>query len=306
MVHYRKSRYFWVSGMINESIGVSSFTTGKSEYHGLEGTWRDAEDGNLEENPIEQGSIDSTISFNVDVKANGESVLYVWICAGKDLRIVRNIHKVILHEQPEKLMRNTINYWISWVNKEYQKKLYVKPELLKQYKQSLLIIRTQIDNRGAILAANDSDIMKFNKDTYSYMWPRDGAWVALTLDKAGYSEITKRFFRFCADVMTKDGYLLHKYNPDKSVGSTNSIPCLCKLDNSAKTSVVDNSFNLVILFSASFFIDFFTFFIFFTFFFLGFSTSTLSSLTSTIYPFGPGLINVVPFTTSITSAVSCK
>jgi GH15 family glucan-1,4-alpha-glucosidase len=34
--------------------------------------------------------------------------------------------------------------------------------------------------------ANDSDIMQFARDTYSYMWPRDGALVANALDLAGF------------------------------------------------------------------------------------------------------------------------
>lgn len=220
MIHYRKRRYFWICGMQDGRAGVDSFTTGKSEYRGLEGTWKDAEDGNLHEHPIEQGSVDSTVQFNVPLKAQEEKILYIWICAGKDLNEVEDMHEFILHENPEKLLKNTINYWLSWVNKEADKNLKIDPKLLKEYKQSLLIIRTQVDNRGAIIAANDSDIMKFNKDTYTYMWPRDGAWVSIALDSAGYGEIAKRFFQFCAETMTDEGYLLHKYNPDESVGSS--------------------------------------------------------------------------------------
>ncbi len=220
MVHYRKRRYFWISGMQSDQTGIDSFTTGKSEYNGLQGTWKDAEDGHLHEHPIEQGSVDSTVSFHISLKANEERHLYVWICAGKTLKEVELMHGYIMSEKPEKLLQNTINYWISWVNKETQRRFVVDQDILKEYKQSLLIIRTQVDNRGAIIAANDSDIMKFNKDNYSYMWPRDGAWISLALDRAGYGEITKRFFNFCAESMTEDGYLLQKYNPDQSVGSS--------------------------------------------------------------------------------------
>lgn len=220
LVHYRRRRYFWISGMMGNHEGVDSFTTGKCEYRGLVGTWKDAEDGVLSEHPIEQGSVDSTIQFNIFLKAKSKAVLYVWITAMKNLEDSANMHKFIVKEGPEKLLQNSINYWRSWVNKDLNRKFELSSSIIEKYKQSLLIIRTQIDNRGAIIAANDSDIMKFNKDTYSYMWPRDGAWVAMSLDNAGYEEITKRFFEFCADVITDDGYLLHKYNPDKSVGSS--------------------------------------------------------------------------------------
>ena len=221
MVHYRKRRYFWFSGMTEDGKeGVDSFTAGKSEYRGLEGTWRDAEDGHLHENAIEQGSVDSTVQFDLEIKGKEKVVLYFWTCAGKDMEEVTNLHKFILDETPEKLLENTINYWQSWVNKEDEKTASIPTEFQKAYNQSLLIMRTQIDNRGAIIAANDSDIMKFNKDTYTYMWPRDGAWVATALDRAGYGEVSKRFFEFCAEVITKEGYLMPKYNPDHSEGSS--------------------------------------------------------------------------------------
>ena len=88
------------------------------------------------------------------------------------------------------------------------------------YKRSLLTLRTQIDNRGAILAANDADILQFGRDTYSYVWPRDGALTAQALIEAGFNEVVRPFFEFCARTLHKDGYHLHKYNPDGSLGSS--------------------------------------------------------------------------------------
>jgi len=86
--------------------------------------------------------------------------------------------------------------------------------------RSLLVMRSQIDNRGAIIASNDSDIMKFNKDTYTYMWPRDGALVSMVLSELGYVEIVRRFLLFCEKVITKEGFVHHKFNPDGSLGSS--------------------------------------------------------------------------------------
>jgi len=220
MIHYRKRRYFLISGLTDNKEGVDSFTTGKSEYLGLVGTWKDAEDGNLQEHAIEQGSVDSTVEFDISVKANSDTVLYFWVCAGQKMGEVKRIHEFIIKQTPAKLLKNTVNYWKSWVNKDNEKISDISKDFQKIYKQNLLILRTQIDNRGAIIASTDLDIMKFNKDTYSYMWPRDGAWVSLALDRAGYGEISKRFFEFCAEIVTKDGYVLPKYNPDGSVGSS--------------------------------------------------------------------------------------
>ena len=88
------------------------------------------------------------------------------------------------------------------------------------FKRSLLVVRTQIDNNGAIIAANDTDIMQFSRDTYSYLWPRDGALVAASLDDAGFPDVARSFYKFCAEIIDDGGYFLHKYNPDGSPASS--------------------------------------------------------------------------------------
>jgi len=219
IIHYRGKRYFMVNGL-SKYGGMSTYTTGKSEYHGYIGTWKDAEDGSLQRNPITQGSVDSTIGFNLEINPNSEEILYFWMCAGKRFREINKLNQYVVTNKPAKIIEHTEQYWRNWVNKKKITCTGVDTNIIAAFKQSLLIIRTQIDNRGAIIAANDSDIMKFNKDTYTYMWPRDGALVAKTLSMTGYLEITKRFFSFCADVITDEGFMMHKYNPDKSVGSS--------------------------------------------------------------------------------------
>ena len=59
------------------------------------------------------------------------------------------------------------------------------------------MVRTQIDERGAIIAANDTDILQYNRDHYSYMWPRDGALIADAMSLAGYQSVIAPFFHFC-------------------------------------------------------------------------------------------------------------
>jgi GH15 family glucan-1,4-alpha-glucosidase len=190
----------------------------------LEGTWKDAEDGRLEGNPIAQGSVDSTLSFWINVKPGEEQTLYYWIAAGKNYAEVSRLNKMIIGHGPEHFIRRTGNYWSAWVNKETIYFSDLSPQIVELYKKSLLILRTNIDQNGAILAGNDSDILHFARDTYSYMWPRDGALTAYALDMAGYVGVTRRFFDFCLAIISKGkesaGYFLHKYNPDGSLGSS--------------------------------------------------------------------------------------
>jgi GH15 family glucan-1,4-alpha-glucosidase len=52
------------------------------------------------------------------------------------------------------------------------------------------------------------------------MWPRDGALVADAFASAGFLSVSRSFFQFCLKVITEEGYLLHKYNADGTVGSS--------------------------------------------------------------------------------------
>jgi len=244
VIHYREKRYFLIGGETDnatecnsgvqggkyqsilrsmeelKTCGISSFAVGKTEYRGLEGTWKDAEDGVLERNPVEQGSVDSTVSIHCKVEPSKPTEVIMWLCAGKTLEDVLHLQQTILEETPERLQRNCHNYWKSWVNKTSHDFGSLGNDLIELYKRSLLIIRMHADNQGGLLAAADADIMAFNRDTYTYVWPRDGAFVSLALDKAGYHEVTRRFFEFCCRVQQPDGYLLHKYNPDESLVSS--------------------------------------------------------------------------------------
>jgi GH15 family glucan-1,4-alpha-glucosidase len=130
------------------------------------------------------------------------------------------VNTKLIQRGPAAFMERTRAYWRLWVRKEPIDFADLSPGIVDLYRRSLLILRTQLDNHGAIIAANDSDVTQFNRDTYSYMWPRDGALVAHALDLCGYPEISLRFFHFCADVLTDEGFLLHKYNPDKSLASS--------------------------------------------------------------------------------------
>ncbi|BCB95583.1 glucan 1,3-alpha-glucosidase [Dissulfurispira thermophila] len=224
IIHYKADRYFLISGLRGGRRGIDEYATGIKEFHGLEGTWRDAEDGRLEGAPISQGSVDSTISFRVDLPPAGEHVLYYWICAGRDYADVNRLNRMISGHGIEYFIKRTENYWKAWVNKEDIDLSALPEDIASLFKRSLMILRTNIDSGGAIIAGNDSDVQHFARDTYSYMWPRDGALVAYALDLAGYHGITRRFFEFCHRIIKRGkesvGYFLHKYNPDGSLGSS--------------------------------------------------------------------------------------
>jgi len=218
--HYKGARWFLANALTPGGVGWAQYAVGISKWEQREGTWRDAEDGVLGMNAIAQGSVDSTGAVSLVVPGGGERAAYYWLLAGETYEELRGLNRFVVSRTPETLLRRTRDYWHLWVNKETMDFGSLPPEIVARYKQSLLITRTQIDNHGAIIASTDSDILRFGRDTYGYMWPRDGALVARALDMSGYNDLTRPFYQFCGNVITRDGFLLHKYNPDQSVGSS--------------------------------------------------------------------------------------
>jgi GH15 family glucan-1,4-alpha-glucosidase/NAD-dependent dihydropyrimidine dehydrogenase PreA subunit len=224
LIHYKADRYFLMNGMRNNRRGFDQFATGIKEFNQFEGTCRDAADGWLEGNPISQGSVDSTLSFWITVPGKSEQTIYYWMAAGRNYAEVSRLNRLLIHEGPNAFIQRTRKYWRAWVNKEEFNLETLPKNVIAQFKKSLLIMRTNIDADGAIIAGNDSSAQSFVRDTYSYMWPRDAAFAAYALDLAGYIGVTRRFFHLCVGIMSEGkesgGFFLHKYNPDGSLGSS--------------------------------------------------------------------------------------
>jgi glucoamylase len=225
LVHYRKKRYILASFYQGNQHKVDQYATGNAGFHGAEGTWRDAEDGELGNNPIAQGAVDSTMLTRVSLEPGESKTVYMVLGCGKKYKDMQEIHRFVRRVGPQGVIDRTNAYWRLWLaasrsdfNRTEVGKL--PQQVTELYKRSLLIVRTQIDNGGAIIAANDSDILQFSRDTYSYLWPRDGAFVADSLDAAGFPDVARSFFSFCSKTITDTGMFLHKYNPDGSPASS--------------------------------------------------------------------------------------
>jgi len=225
MVHYKRDRYFLFAGRVGEGVleagdGLTQYACGEKGFRGAEGTWRDAEEGQLSRNAIAQGAVDSVIGYAVTVPGNGEAILRTWMAAGESLEDVTAMQANLLKRGFEESLTETAAHDGTYALRRTDLDM-LPPRVAELFTRSLLIIRTQADKRGAILASNDSDIMETARAHYSYMWPRDGALVSYALDQAGLSELTRPFFEFCARVLPKDrAALMHKYGPDGTVGAS--------------------------------------------------------------------------------------
>lgn len=219
LIHYKGRRVFLINTLSNDQ-SFDQYSTGKFGSEGLEGTYKDADDGVLEGNPIQHGKVDSVIGNTLHLNAKEEQTLYYWIVAATSIKGALDLDEYIHRKTPEHILQTTQDYWRAWVNQHNFDFCGIDDTIQTLFNKSLLLVRSHIDNNGSILASGDSDMLHHGFDSYSYMWPRDGALTALTMIRAGYLNNARRFFEFCNDVITEDGYLMHKYRPDGSLGSS--------------------------------------------------------------------------------------
>jgi GH15 family glucan-1,4-alpha-glucosidase len=219
IIHYKANRYFLINCSTADRWGVDHFTCGSKETQGKPSTWEDAEDGMLARYPYAWGSADSTVGIWLHLYALGKAVAYYCIVAGKQYVEVVKTNEILREKTPDILMNRTSGFWEAWIQNEPRSFADLPKPVSDIFNRSLLILRTQVDNRGAIIAANDSDIVRFGRDTYSYMWGRDGAYVAVALAESGHQRVCRKFFQFVSRILSEEGYLFQHYNPDGSVAS---------------------------------------------------------------------------------------
>jgi GH15 family glucan-1,4-alpha-glucosidase len=221
LVMYKDDFYFLVNVADEHKTGVDHWAIGTKRLGGAEGTWRDAEDGVLGRNAISQGSIDATVGLTLLVPAGGEASGTMWFAAGASYDEVKELNRRVVSEgTPDRCLNRTEAYWRLWARRDGIASNALTDRIRDLYVRSQLVMRTQIDDGGAILAANDSDVTAFGGDHYSYCWMRDGALVAQALILSGQGEASRNFFRFAARVIEKDGYFLHKYSPTGKLASS--------------------------------------------------------------------------------------
>lgn len=219
IIHYKGRRVFLVNAFCDNKP-FDDYSVGLFRIEGKEGTYRDAEDGVLSKNSIEHGLVDSVIGLSLTIEPQKSRDVYYWVVAAKFVKEAFEINQYVFEKTPKYLTGTTRDFWHAWVNKQPFKFHDLDGSIVRQFKKSLLIMRTHVDNRGAILASGDSDILFHGRDTYSYMWPRDGAFIAMALDRAGDSQVVKKFFEFCNQVITDEGFMMHRYRADQSLGSS--------------------------------------------------------------------------------------
>ncbi len=219
LIHYRNRRVFLANAELHGKP-FDQFSTGLSGREGREGTYRDAEDGVLSGNPIEHGPVDSVLRLSAEYAAGEDKLAYYWLAAGKNVAEVTALNTYVIENGPGHLFQTTRDFWRAWVYRQNFTFEGLPTEVVNLFNRSLFMIRAHVDAGGAIIASADSNTLQNGKDTYCYTWMRDSSFAALALTGAGSHSVAKQFFTFANEIITPEGYFLHKYSADGSLGSS--------------------------------------------------------------------------------------
>jgi GH15 family glucan-1,4-alpha-glucosidase len=213
-----KGRYCLLIG--GQFSGGGSFDQYAVGNYGIEdklGTFVDAEDGELSGNAVEHGGVDSVIRFSQKIVGGGGATMDYWVVAAASQQDAEKVHNEFKQHSLEGRIDGIRQAWQGWLHNGKR----TMPEFNKRsIEHSLLIIKAHCDERGSVLASGDSTIFNFGRDYYCYCWPRDAAFTLWPLIRLGHFEEARNFFEFARDTMHQDGYLMHKYQPDRAIGST--------------------------------------------------------------------------------------
>lgn len=220
IMDYKGTTCLLISGKnTSKDTYFDQFAVGNYGIEGKSGTYMDSEDGELSGHNIEHGGVDSVIRFSENVEANDEYAVNYWIIAADSQQDCEDINDILKYDFDDQL-RLTQKQWQEWLSRSSQKLESISEHQRSLVKKSMMTIKVHTDIRGGVIASCDSSIYNYGRDYYSYVWPRDGAYAMWPFIRMGHYEEPKAYFNFCADIAHHNGYMLHKYQPDRSIGST--------------------------------------------------------------------------------------
>jgi len=217
ILDYKGRTCLLISGKFNDGESFDQYAVGIYAIEGKAGTYLDAIDGELSGNSVEHGGVDSVIRFKRIIKGNSTDVIDYWVIAGNNQSDLERQHNKFINSKMTDRMRHNRQTWQKWV---HGTSIALPGEFKLPLMRSMLIIKAHCDYRGSVLASGDSSIFNYGRDYYCYCWPRDAAYALWPLIRLGHYHEALQFLDFVRDTIHPDGYLLHKYQPDRAIGST--------------------------------------------------------------------------------------
>lgn len=221
ITHYHGDKAFVISGQCCDCPdGFIEFSIGHfGKYDGnyMSGVWCDAADGTLSGNTHEQGHTDSIIGFDITLQPHDSMYVNYYLSAtNSTTSSARNLQK-FLHEGIDARTKKTAAHWLEWLQPAMaQIKDAVAPEHRYQIVDSLVSLRGNMGNNGAVVDSRPGDMAKRNYAPLVH--PTTAAIAATTLAQLGLDIDAARIYDFFVPIIARDNYLLPTYTTTGAVG----------------------------------------------------------------------------------------
>lgn len=207
VLHYEGRQAFLVAGVSDVGQSFDQHSLGLFG-DGRDGTWRDADDGELSGSSSSLGQVDSTIRFSMTIGGMSSRRVHYWLAASSSVRGAIKLHREIKKVGVYKSVELTTDWWRKWLAPSLKVGERLSPSYRRSFAESLMLVRSQIDRRGAIIT--NQGLSNPTKAAYA-IWP---------LIRLGYKDEVIRFFNFYRQAMTDRGYLMLNYRADGAISQT--------------------------------------------------------------------------------------
>jgi glucoamylase len=178
-----------------------------------EDAYLDVADGTLRHNAYSSGDSMGTTSALLwmrSIPPGGSAEITVYLSGAGNLLDAEEQLAAARRRGPEGLLRSCTEYWREWleISRAHAPDL---PERRLQllYRRSLLVLKLLHDERyGSFIAAPNL------YPDYRYCWPRDAVYLAWTMDRCGYHDESRRFYRWCKRTQMADGLWYQNHYTD--------------------------------------------------------------------------------------------
>lgn len=219
IMHY-KGRRFFMASLRSRDEYFDDFSIGKFDMSTGAGTYRDADDGHLSKNLVENGRVDSVIGLEIKLEPNGSVRAEYCLVAAQNIEDTELVLEKFFETGASDYLTRTANHWREWLSRAATPSSLPDDTRLV-LNTSLLVIKAHIDAGGAVMASLDSSLKNHPQDdAYNFCWGRDAAFVLWPLIRLGYNDEFLSFMEFTKRTIDDEGYLHHKYRADGSLGST--------------------------------------------------------------------------------------
>ena len=176
------------------------YTVGLFGVNGLEGSWRDAEDGILSGSKVEQGQADSTLGVDLDLPANRSCELHYSLAynsfQGQAVQLSHNLRGDSFEKQYLKFSNNSRK----WLMKSSNFIKQIEPTLQKSFTDNLSLLKSSISG-GFILDKNLSGVRTTRNAIFS-VWP---------LIRLGYKDESLEILEKYIELFMRDGLIRPAY-----------------------------------------------------------------------------------------------